>query len=316
MTAVVNEAGRNRSVVAAVFTVCVASGLLQACASPVLDDAAPSSAVVVGAGEQPEEELLARLYAEVLRGTGIDVQVRSGIADPSAALDAAEVTLIPGFTGRLLAYYDPGAEQTDAEDVFEALARALPDELTISDYASAQNRAVLLADRNLLDEWSATQVDDLVPHCADLTVAVTPGFESAGGLDALERADCRPREVRRIDDARATATASEPGTVVGATTTSPALADPDAQSPVSPVADAPDRTERDEEAGDERAAPVLPAQNVVPVFRKNVLGDAQLDALRTIAGELTTSDLAELRLRLDEGEDPGSVARDWIDEHA
>src|SRR5690606_11882062 len=139
---------------------------------------------------------------------------------------------------------------------------------------------------------------------------------SAGGLTALERADCRPREVRRIDDAQSAAVASEPDTVVGTTTTSPALAEIDADSPVSTVPDAPDRNPQDDAEADDAPAPVLPAQNVVPVFRKGTLGEAQLDALRTIAGELTTSDLTELRARVDEGDDPEAVAREWIDEHA
>lgn len=316
MTAVANEARRIRPVAATALTACAAAAVLQGCASPVLDEAAPSTTVIVGAGERPDEELLAQLYAEALRSSGIDVQVRSDVTDPPAALDAADLTLIPGYTGRLLASYDPGADATDAEDVFEALARALPDELTISDYASAQDRAVLLADRDRLTQWSASRVADLADRCADLTFAVTEDFESAGGLTALERADCRPREVRRIDDAQSAAVASEPDTVVGTTTTSPALAEIDADSPVSTVPDAPDRNPQDDAEADDAPAPVLPAQNVVPVFRKGTLGEAQLDALRTIAGELTTSDLTELRARVDEGDDPEAVAREWIDEHA
>ncbi|KSZ58893.1 ABC transporter substrate-binding protein [Rhodococcus pyridinivorans KG-16] len=323
MTAVANEARRIRPVAATgrrtacavVLTVCAAAAVLQGCASPVLDEATPSTTVIVGAGERPDEELLAHLYAGALRGSGIDVQVRSGVADPTAALDA-DLTLIPGYTGRLLASYDPGADATDAEDVFEALARALPDELTISDYASAQDRAVLLADRERLTQWSVSRVADLADRCADLTFAVTEDFDTAGGLTALERADCRPREVRRIEDAQSVAVASESDTVVGTTTTSSALAEIDADSPVSTVPDAPDRSPQDDTNADDAPAPVLPAQNVVPVFRKGTLDEAQLDALRTIAGELTTSDLTELRARVEEGDDPETVAREWIDEHA
>ncbi|MBS9373246.1 glycine betaine ABC transporter substrate-binding protein [Rhodococcus sp. B50] len=315
MTAVANEARPTRPVAATVLTACAVAAVLQGCASPVLDEATPSATVIVGAGERPDEELLAHLYAAALRGSGTDVRVRSDVADPPTALDAAELTLIPGYTGRLLASYDQGADPTDAEDVFEALARALPDELTISDYASAQDRAVLLADRERLAQWSVSRVADLVDRCPELTFAVTEDFESAGGLDALERADCRPREVRRIKDPQSVVVASEPGTVVGTTTTSPALAAIEADSPVSTVPDAPDRTQRDDTKAGGASAPVLPAQNVVPVFRKGTLDEAQLDALRTIAGELTTSDLTELRARLDDGEDPRSVADEWLAEH-
>ncbi|MEU5841815.1 glycine betaine ABC transporter substrate-binding protein [Rhodococcus sp. NPDC047139] len=316
MTAVANESRRTRPVVAAVLTACAASGVLQACASQVLDEAPSSTTVIVAAGERPGEELLAQLYAGALRSSGIDVQVRSGLVDPPALLDAAEVTLVPGYTGRILSSYDPGADPTDAEDVFEALARALPDELTISDYASAQDRAVLLANRGQLGQWSVSEVADLVADCPRLTFAVTADFASAGGLDALERTGCHPREIRRIDDPQSVAVASEPDTVVGTTTTSPALAEVDADSPVGTIPDAADRTARDDANAAEGDSPVFPAQNVVPVFRKGTLGETQLDALRTIAGELTTGDLTELRARLEAGEDPESVAREWIAEHA
>ncbi|UYP20088.1 ABC transporter substrate-binding protein [Rhodococcus sp. Z13] len=318
MTAVAKKAARFRPAAIA-LTVCAA--VVPGCSSSVLDDPAASTTVTVGAGDAADETLLAYLYAGALRTTGIDVEVRTGLDDPAAALDAAEVTLVPGYTGRLLDRYDPGAGQTDAEDVFAALARALPDELTVSDYASAQDRAVLLADTAALAAGSiaagsVTTVADLVPRCPELTLLVTESFGSAGGLDALDAVDCRPREIRTVDDERAVADLTGPGLLLGTTTTLPALSGTGTDATVKAVPDVPDRTSRDEADADVTAAPVFPAQNVVPVLRKGILGEPQLDALRTIAGELTTADLAELRARIDDGEDRETVARTWLEEHA
>lgn len=309
MAAVAEKAARIRKVAATVLVASVGSA---ACSSAVLDDMPTASAVIVGSGPAAEDEVLAHLYAGALRTTGIEVQVRTAVADPFAALDSAEVTLVPGYSGRLLSHYDPGASPSDAEDVFEALAQALPDELTLSDYASAQDRAVLLATG--ADAAAVSRVGDLAPRCPDLTLVFTDGFESGGGVDALAAAGCSPGEVRRAGDAEVLTEAVRPDTILGVTGTSSTLVGLGQGSDVVVVPDAPDTTARDRTDG-EADPPVFPAQNLVPVFRKGTLADAQLDALRTIAGELTTGDLGELRARVDDGESPDTVAAAWLAEH-
>lgn len=304
MATVVEKAARIR-IAAAVLVACMST----ACSSEVLDEQSGVSTVVVGSGETAEEETLAHVYAGLLRTTGVDVQLRTGLPDPFGALDGADVTIVPGFSGRVLAHYDPGAEATRAEDVFEVLARALPDELTVSDYASAQDRAVLIAP----DGLTAAEVADLVPRCNTLTLVHTDRFESAGGIDALADAGCEPAEFRRVGS-DSIADAAGPDTVIGVTSTSPTLVGQDLGNALRVVADAPDPGARAD--GDEPTdPPVFPAQNLVPIFRKGGLDDPQLDALRIIAGEMTTGDLTDFRVRLEAGDRPVEVAGHWLAEH-
>ncbi|WP_288047852.1 glycine betaine ABC transporter substrate-binding protein [Nocardia sp.] len=60
----------------------------------------------------------------------------------------------------------------------------------------------------------------------------------------------------------------------------------------------------------------LPAQNVLPIFRKGMLDDRRLEKLNYVAGELTTEDLVDLILKVRAGTSPATAARDWLDEHA
>ncbi|NLV78424.1 MAG: ABC transporter substrate-binding protein [Rhodococcus sp.] len=290
---------------------------LAGCASPVLDPAATPGPVVVAAPDGPVGDLLAEIYSGALRDAGIDATV-SALPDATAALaalDAGEVTLVPGYTGRLLHRFVPDAVETDAEDVFDALARAVPGDATIADHAAAQDRALLLtaaSETAVGDTGQVAALPDVLDRCGEFTLVYTPGFEAAGGLAALDRAGCIPRERASSAGTEAVAAASTGGVLAGLTTTDPALS---RQTPpgVAALHDAPDRTDGDEV--DEAPTPVFPAQNVVPVFRKESVTDTGLDALRVVAGELTTADLATMLERIGGGEDAAVVAGDWLSEH-
>ncbi|MEZ5150174.1 glycine betaine ABC transporter substrate-binding protein [Rhodococcus zopfii] len=319
MTTNSKRTARGRTLIAAAASITAAvSTVLAGCASPVLDDAPRPSGVVVGAGAGTDGELLAHLYAGALRRTGIDVTVRDpgDRAGALAALDSAEVTLVPGYTGRLLRYFEPAAPQTDAEDVFTALGRALPTDLTVADYATAQDRAVLVLSDATSTALGVTDIDAMAGRCAELTVAATAAFTESGGLDALASVGCVPAAVEQVGDAEAVRAARGRGALGALTTASPALVGAD----VVALADAPDRSPGEGETGEgetgeDTRAPVFPAQNVVPLFRRDVFGERQLDALSMIAGELTTADLAGMLGRVDAGEDSAAVADEWLGEH-
>lgn len=308
MTPVTYVRRRHRLVLATMLAAVPAAG----CASPVLDRTDNPAPVVVGAPAGPDGVLLAELYAGALRATGVAVEIRGGgddSTDPLDALGAGEVTLVPGYSGRLLAHYAPGATETDAEDVFDALARSLPADAVLADPASAQNRAVLTAAED------GAEVAGIATRCARLTLVYTQDFAVSGGLTALDRIGCAPGESRRADVAGAARAATDPDTLVGTTTVALAAGHDGAAGERHILHDAPDRVPRERRDTDATtAAPVFPAQNVVPVVRKDALGEAQLEALQVIAGELTTADLAELVDRIEAGEDPAAVADRWLAE--
>lgn len=174
--------------------------------SSLTADPAPGP-ITVGAGASAESQVVAEIYAGVLRGTGSPVQTRLGLADGEdlTLLDSGEVTLVPEYTGALLVRLQPGAAVTDPDEVFEELNRSLPQGLSVSDYGLAEDPEV------------------------------------------------------------------------------------------------------DGEEGDRLAA------NVVPLMRTGALTNAQVKALNVVAGELTSTDLAEMGEEVRAGErSPVEVAGDWL----
>ena len=62
----------------------------------------------------------------------------------------------------------------------------------------------------------------------------------------------------------------------------------------------------------DRKPALIPAQNVVAVFRRNELGQMQLRAINEIAGVLDTASLVKMSDRVRSGADPALVAEEWL----
>ena len=60
---------------------------------------------------------------------------------------------------------------------------------------------------------------------------------------------------------------------------------------------------------------LIQAENVAPLYRRNVLTDRQLLAVNEVAGVLDTAALAEMRQKVATGADPQAVAGGWLAEH-
>ncbi|TJZ77197.1 hypothetical protein FCG67_15310 [Rhodococcus oryzae] len=108
-----------------------------------LDETQTPAAITVGSGESAESQVVAEIYAGNLRGTGSPVEVVSPEtrAEYVEGLGAADITVVPDFTGQLLHYFQPDATLTDPDEVFEELNRSLPEGLSVSDYSEAELEA-------------------------------------------------------------------------------------------------------------------------------------------------------------------------------
>jgi len=60
---------------------------------------------------------------------------------------------------------------------------------------------------------------------------------------------------------------------------------------------------------------LIRAENVVPLYRRNVLAEQQVLALNGIAGELDTATLTDMIGQVDKGADPAAVAGAWLAQH-
>ena len=62
----------------------------------------------------------------------------------------------------------------------------------------------------------------------------------------------------------------------------------------------------------DRKPTLVPAQNVVALYRRNELDQLQVRAINEIAGVLDTAALVEMLTQVDGGADPRAVADAWL----
>jgi len=256
------------------------------------DEPRPGPTVVVGAGPTRESVLVAELYASALRYFGTVAQVRTG-PDPVAALDGGLVTVAPGFTGDLLTRFAPHPAARADEQVYREMISALPEGVAAGDYtASAQDKPAAAVTANTAKSWDAHDVTAVLAHCPGITVGAV-----AGAAHPAKLGDCVLPETHEFRDTAALFDALKRGEVtLGWTSTA---------SPPAPA---------DTEVLTDRTS-LIRAENIVPLYRRNLLSEQQVLALNGIAGELDTATLADMVGQVDKGADPAAVAGAWLAQH-
>ncbi|MDO5619042.1 ABC transporter substrate-binding protein [Kocuria sp.] len=282
---------------------------LSACGgSDPLNDSGSTSGgdgtVTVGSADFPESQIIAELYAGVLRDAGIEASTESGIGAREAyigALEDGSVDLVPDYSGNLLLYVDPESGAASEEEIMDALPDALPDGLSVLDPSEAQNKDAMVVTRETADEYSLTSITDMAEVCDQLVIAGPPEFrERAYGLPGLEaKYNCVPESFEPINDAGGSLTVDAltrgDVDVVDIFTTTPAIKQQDLV-----VLEDPENN--------------FIAQQVVPLAASDRLPDGAEEALNEFSAKLTTRDLIELNQSVsgDGSVNPQQAARDWL----
>lgn len=252
----------------------------------------PGPSLAVGAGPTKESVLLAELYAAALRYFGTDTRVQAQ-PDPVAGLDAGTVTVAPGFTGRLLARFAPHPSARADEQVYRELISVLPEGVAAADYtASAQDKAAAVVTLATATDWNGRDISALPSHCNGVRVGVVAATTAPSRVG-----DCTLPPAREYRDTASLFDALKQGAVTLAWTSTAAPAPPSGLVVLT------DKTS------------LVRAENVVPLYRRNMLSEQQVLALNGIAGELDTATLTDLVKQVDDGADPAAVAGAWIAQH-
>jgi glycine betaine/choline ABC-type transport system substrate-binding protein len=250
----------------------------------------PAPALTVGTSADPETTLLADIYAAGLRYYGSTVVVTTS-DDPVAALDDASVSVVPGITGRLLQRFAPGSAARSASQVYRAMVGALPEGVAAGDYApAAEDKMALAVTATTAAAWGSRDLTALLGHCAGLSVGAVAGRNhppSVGG--------CSLPAAREYRDTVAMFEALRTGAITAAWT---GTAEPAVPDGVVVLVD--------------RKPTLIPAQNVVALYRRNELNQMQLRAINEIAGVLDTAALIDMLRQVKAGADPRSVAEAWL----
>jgi osmoprotectant transport system substrate-binding protein len=261
-----------------------------------------TASLVVGSANFPESVLLAEIYAGALEGAGLSAETRPNIGSREAyiaGLQDGSIDAIPEYTGNLRLYFDKDATASDSEGVYEELQAALPEELTVLEYAEAQDKDAVVVSQETADGYSLTAIGDLSPVAGELTLGGPPEWKTRQtGVPGLKaKYDVVFGDFVELDaGGPLTLNALLEGRIDAGNLFS---TDPNVVAEGLVVLEDPES--------------LFAAQNIVPLLRSEVVTDEVETALNEVSAELDTDTLAAMvsRVVIDK-EDAQDVAAEFL----
>jgi osmoprotectant transport system substrate-binding protein len=256
--------------------------------------------VVVGSADFTENVLLMEIYAGALRGAGAKVSTKQGVGTREVivrALQDKSLTVVPEYTGNLLAYLDKSATQTKPDEVYTALKSKVPAGLAVLDKSEAEDSDVLVVTGQAAQQNNLATVEDLGPKCGEFVLGAAGEWKDRWESKIKELYGCTFKSIKTTDaGGPVTVEALKSGQVQVANlfTTASAI---DANG-FKQLKDTKN---------------MYPAQNVVPLIRSDALNDAQKAALNKVSAALKTDLLTKLVARVEvDKENAADVAADFL----
>jgi osmoprotectant transport system substrate-binding protein len=264
---------------------------------------APTDTIKIGSADFTESQLLAAIYASALQAKGVKVERTPPIGSRETyipALKDGSIDLIPEYTGTLLQYFDKSAPQTEAEEVYTALRKAVPAPLTVLDKSAAEDKDAVVLPRAVAQRYNATSIADLAPHCGELVFGGPPEFQTRpDGIPGIQKTyNCVFKSYKSLDaGGPLTQKAQAEGQVQAADvfTTDPSIVDHDLVALTDPKSN-------------------FAAQNALPLINASKATDQVKQVLNAVSAKLTTQILIDLRRELDAPDKPNAevVAKGWL----
>lgn len=270
---------------------------LAGCGGDPLKAGSGDGTIVVGSADFAESELLMDIYAETLRGTGVQVQTKPRIGARESYVNAAkagELTVVPDYTGNLLKFVDPQSQATQPQAVYEEAKRKLPPQLDLLAYSPAEDSDVLTVTARTAQS-GIRSLADLGPRCGEYVLGAPAEWKTRWENKIAELYGCKFKEIRNIEAGSITvnALASDQVQVANLFTTSSRIA-------------ANNLVKLDSKQ-------MFPAQNVVPLVSKGKLNAQQVAALNKVSQALTTEKLTELNQKLEADKaNPADLAKSFV----
>jgi osmoprotectant transport system substrate-binding protein len=262
------------------------------------------SSVTVGSTNFSEQLILAQMYAAVLEKAGVDVTVRPNLGNREVvfpALEKGEIDLLPEYNGSVLSFLNPDATQTTSEEVNTALTPLLDGKgLVALQQSPAEDKDGWAVTKETADRYGLAKVSDLKGKAGQLVVGGPPELETRpAGLPGLKKVYGIEdfKEFKALDaGGPLTTSALNKGDIdVGRVFTTQGAIDEFGWVVL------------------EEDKPLQPAQNIVPIGRKDAMTDQVKQALDAISAKITTEELIKLNKLVDvDKQDPEKVANDWL----
>lgn len=298
-----------KRVIAGVATALAATLAVSACGNsdPLADDkdsgSGSSESITIGSANFPESQLLAEIYAQALEAKGVSVTRKSDLGSREKYMDGLKdgsIDLIPEYTGSLLIFLDPAAEDTEPDAVYAAVQEKLPANLIVLDKSEAQDKDAVVVTKETADKWSLKSIDDLVPHCGEVVFGGPPEFQTrANGIPGIQkRYSCTFKSFSALEPGAITTKALLENTVQAADifTTDASIAANDLVVLEDPKNN-------------------FAAENVLPLINKDKASDTVKEALNAVSAKLDTKTLLQLNADLNAPDKPeySDVAKAWLD---
>ena len=256
--------------------------------------------LVVGSQDYYSNEIIAEAYAQALEGAGfaVDRQMRIGQREVyMPELEAGSIDVFPEYTGNLLQYLDQNASARTSQEVYDALATALPMGLRALDQSPATDQDSYVVTSTFAAEHSVTSIGDLAGA----------GPLVLGGNSELETRPYGPMGLAQTYGVSVDFTPIEDS---GGPLTVKALKDGDIQlaniySSDPALADGTLTVLTDPKG-------LFLASHVVPLASSRVNDDAAA-VINRVSGALTSTDLVEMnRASTVEQKSASQIAHDWL----
>ena len=259
-----------------------------------------ASTIVVGSQDYYSNQIIAEVYAQALEGSGFQVERQLRIGQREVympEIEAGAIDVFPEYTGNLLQYLDQNASAHTSQEVYDALATALPMGLRALDQSPATDQDSYVVTSTFAAEHSVTSIGDLagagplvlggnseletrpygpmgLAQTYGVSVDFTPIEDSGGPLTikALKDGDIQLANIYSSDPALAEGTLT-------------VLEDPDG---------------------------LFLASHVVPLASSRVGEDAAA-VINRVSGALTSADLVEMnRASTKDQKSASQIAREWL----
>jgi len=274
--------------------------------SPSASQSATKPDVIIGSEGFDESQLLAEIYAQALEAQGYTVK-RQDFASRALAMPAledGEINLLPEYIGSLTRFLKGTATGDTAETMANLVTALDPKNLTVLDAAEAQDGDGFVVRQETADEFSLVTMSDL----ADIAGQLTWGLP----LECSTNPSCGPglKDVYGIDIATLQVEN------LGACSGEMATALNDGGIGVAELCTTQADIGRYNFVLLQDDKKLIPAQNVAPVVRNDLLEAAPDDfeaTLNAVSAKLTTAELTKLNVRFSVNQESiEDVASQWL----
>jgi osmoprotectant transport system substrate-binding protein len=265
-----------------------------------------SGPIVIGSQAYYSNEIIAEIYAQALEANDIEVTRQFNIGQRDAylpALENGEVQLFPEYSGNLLQYYDPETTAKTSDDVYAALADALPEGLEVLDQSPATDQDSYNVTKEFSDANKVTSLEDLAAVTTPLTL---------GGNSELQTRPYGPEGLKSTYGVTVGFTPIEDS---GGPLTIQALKDNTVQLVNIYSADPNIKTSGLVTLEDPKG--LFLASNVVPLINTDAATPEVTEVINKVSAALTAEDLVDLNSQsVNDQESADTIAKNWLEKVA